>query len=273
MDTQDRKYKIKETFNAAAAGYDKPALRFFKHTAEHLAQRMEFSGTERVLDVATGTGAVALACARRLGAGHVTGIDLSEGMLAQARAKAAAEKLGNLTLQCMDLEALDLGADTFDAACCGFGIFFLPDMEAGLKIIAQHVKPGAAIGISSFTGEVMEPLSQKFLDRIQSCGVSLPPLSWKRLDTPEKLHALYRAAGLEQPLIYTEQVGYPLTGFDEWWDLVWHSGFRGLVSQLAPDDLARFTAAHREEIEALADSDGIELNVNVLIAVGRKPIC
>lgn len=31
MDTQDRKYKIKETFNAAAAGYDKPALRFFKH--------------------------------------------------------------------------------------------------------------------------------------------------------------------------------------------------------------------------------------------------
>ena len=99
-----------------------------------------------------------------------------------------------------------------------------------------------------------------------------PPLSWKRLDTPEKLHALYRAAGLEQPLIYTEQVGYPLTGFDEWWDLVWHSGFRGLVSQLAPDDLARFTAAHREEIEALADSDGIELNVSVLIAVGRKPI-
>ena len=51
MDTQDRKYKIKETFNAAAAGYDKPALRFFKHAAEHLAQRMGFSGAERVLDV------------------------------------------------------------------------------------------------------------------------------------------------------------------------------------------------------------------------------
>jgi len=49
MNNQERIYKIKETFNAAAAGYDKPALRFFSAAAEHLAGRMGFAGNEWVL--------------------------------------------------------------------------------------------------------------------------------------------------------------------------------------------------------------------------------
>lgn len=271
MDNQERIYKVKETFNAAAAGYDKPALRFFSAAAEHLAGRMNFSGNEQVLDVASGTGTVALACARQLGAGHVTGIDLSEGMLEKAREKAGLHNLHNLSFKCMNLEAMDFAADEFDAASCGFGIFFLPDMESGFKCIAHHVKPGGAIGISSFTGDMMEPMSQKFLDRIQSYGVNLPPMSWKRLDEVEKIVALYHSAGLERVDTYTEQVGHYLAGFEEWWDILWYSGFRGLLSHLSEKDLAGFRKAHQEEIDALANEQGIWLNVEVLISVGYKP--
>lgn len=272
MSDQERKHKIKETFNAVASGYDKPALRFFKHAAASLVDRMQFAGHEQVLDVATGTGAVALACARQLRNGHVTGSDLSEGMLAQAQSKASNEKLDNVSFKCMDLEVLDFGAKTFDAACCGFGIFFLPDMEAGLKTIAQQVKAGGKIGITSFTGAVMEPMSQKFIDRIQLYNMVLPPLSWKRLDEPAKIAALFHAAGLEQAMIVTEQVGYPLDGFGAWWDIVWFSGFRGLLNQLSPDELAQFQQAHREEIETLSRQNGLYLNVEILIAVGYKPL-
>lgn len=271
MDDPIRKLKLTETFNAAAAGYDSPALRFFSHAAGHLADRMGLAGNEHILDVACGTGAVSLACAERLGEGRVTGVDLAEGMLEKARAKAALSGLDNLSFECADLESMDWGEGTFDGACCGFGVFFLPDMAAALKRIARHVRPGGAIGISSFTGEVMEPLSTRFVERIQAYGVALPPLSWKRLDEAAKHHALYEAAGITRVETHTVQVGYDLTGFDEWWDLLWFSGFRGLLSQLSAGDLARFRQEHRTEIERLATGRGIWLDVAVLISVGRNP--
>lgn len=272
MDNQERAYKVKETFNAASAGYDKPALRFFSAAAEHLAERLNLVGNERVLDVASGTGTVALACARRLGAGHVTGIDLTEGMLEKAREKSRAQAWHNLTFKCMNLEAMDFAAEPFGAASCGFGIFFLPDMESGMHCIAKQVKPGGAIGISSFTGYMMEPMSQMFLKRIQSNGIDLPMMSWKRLDEVDKIIALYRSAGLERVDVQTRQVGHYLANSDEWWDVVWYSGFRGLLNQLSVIDLVNFRAAHLAEIDALANEQGIWLNVEVLISVGHKPL-
>jgi len=270
MDNQTRQFKLKETFNAAAAGYDSPALRFFVHAAGRLADCMALVGTEHILDVACGTGAVSLACAERLGQGQVTGVDLSEGMLEKARAKAALRQLDNVSFQCADLQSMDFGTEAFDGACCGFGVFFLPDMEAAFRIIARHVRPGGAIGISSFTGAVMEPLATAFVDRIQGFGVDIPPLSWKRLDDAAKHQALYASAGISQVTTQAVQVGYHLTGFDEWWDILWFSGFRGMLNQLSASELAQFRQQHRAEIESFATDKGIGLNVEALISVGYK---
>lgn len=272
MDKQTRAYKIKETFDAASAGYDRPALRFFAHAASQLAERMNLAGNEHVLDVACGTGTVSLACAERLGTGRVTGVDLSQGMLEKARAKAAARRLGNLSFQCADLETMDLGADAFDAASCGFGVFFLPDMEAALRAIARHVRPGGTIALSGFTGGLMEPLTTAFVERIQGHGVEIPPLSWKRLDDAAKHRALYAAAGIDEVETHAVQAGYHLTGFDEWWDVLWFSGYRGLLNQLSVEALAGFRQAHRAEVERFATEQGIWLDVEVLISVGRKPL-
>ena len=271
MDNQTRQFKLKETFDAASAGYDSPALRFFIHAADRLAGRMGLMGNEHILDVACGTGTVSLACAERLDTGRVTGVDLSEGMLEKARTKAAARQLGNVVFQCADLESMDFGPDAFDGACCGFGVFFLPDMEAAFKAIARHVRPGGAIGISSFTGEVMEPLSNAFIERIQAYGVEIPPLSWKRLDEAGKHQALYASAGISQMETHSVQVGYDLMGFDEWWDILWFSGFRGMLNQLSASELAQFRQDHRAEVERFATDGRIWLNVEVLISVGHKP--
>ncbi|MHB1084617.1 MAG: class I SAM-dependent methyltransferase [Thiobacillus sp.] len=271
MDKQTRTFKLKETFDAASVGYDRPALRFFKHAADHLSDRMALKGGERILDVACGTGAVSLACAARLDTGRVTGVDISEGMLEQARAKAHARQLGNLAFKCTDLDSMDFGADAFDGACSGFGVFFMPDMEAAFIKIARHVRPGGAIGISSFSGAVMEPLSTAFIERIQGYGVEIPPLSWKRLDAVAKHQALYTAAGINQVETQSVQVGYDLTGFDQWWDILWFSGFRGMLNQLSPGEREQFRQEHRTEIERVATDRSIWLNVDVLISVGHKP--
>lgn len=271
MDDQTRITKLKETFDAASAGYDSPALRFFNHAADQLADRMALSGHEHILDVACGTGKVSLACAVMLGKGKVTGVDLSEGMLEKAREKATLQQLSNLDFLCADLHSMNFGAGVFDGACCGFGVFFLPDMNAALKTIAHPVRSGGLIGISSFTGEVMEPLSTAFIERIQDYGVEIPPLSWKRLDDVAKHHALYAAAGIAQVDTQAVQVGYHLTGFDEWWDILWFSGFRGMLNQLSAPELEQFRQAHRIEIEQYVTDKGIWLNVEILISAGHKP--
>ncbi|MHB8847734.1 MAG: class I SAM-dependent methyltransferase [Burkholderiales bacterium] len=271
MNEQIRKRNIRELFDLVSAGYDKPALRFFAHAADRLADRMNLTGDEHLLDVACGTGTVSFACAKRLPEGRVTGVDLSEGMLARARIKAEEQALHNILFKYADMESMKVDGDAYDGACCGFGVFFLPDMEAAFCTIAELVRPGGAIGISSFTGEVMEPLSSAFIACIRRYGIEVPPLSWKRLDDAAKHRALYAAAGIDAVDTGTEQLGYYLAGFDEWWDILNFSGYRGLLNQLSADDLARFKQDHRSEIEALATGSGLWLNVPVLVSVGRKP--
>ncbi len=67
------------------------------------------------------------------------------------------------------------------------------------------------------------------------------------------------------------QVGYYLAGFDEWWDILWFSGFRGMLNQLSAPELEQFRQAHRIEIEQYVTDKGIWLNVEILISVGHQP--
>ena len=93
---QQQKTMIKETFDIVSGGYDGKALRFFPKSAKHLADSLPLYGDERVLDVATGTGHAAFSLAARIPLGRVTGVDFSNGMLAQARRKASLLKVRNV---------------------------------------------------------------------------------------------------------------------------------------------------------------------------------
>ena len=77
---------------------------------------------ERVLDVGTGTGAVALLAAQRVGpTGSVLGIDMSREMLAKARAKAAKQRMANVEFRLMDAASLELPDASFDALISSYG--------------------------------------------------------------------------------------------------------------------------------------------------------
>jgi ubiquinone/menaquinone biosynthesis C-methylase UbiE len=261
---------IKETFDTVATGYDNRALRFFRDSADKMAEYFTPGEKIHLLDVATGTGNAALTIAGHLPLAKITGVDFSPGMLAQARAKAKAAELMNVEFLEMDMQALEFPADYFDAAVCAFGIFFVEDMERQLMHIAEKVKSGGKILTSCFYENSFSPCVELFLDRIEHYGIERPPLRWKRIATEAGCIALFTEAGLKDIRVDRKNLGYYLESAKKWWDVIWNGGFRGLVEQLSVDDMQKFRIEHLQEMETLHADNGIWLNLEVLHTVGVK---
>jgi demethylmenaquinone methyltransferase/2-methoxy-6-polyprenyl-1,4-benzoquinol methylase len=159
---------------------------------------------DRALDVATGTGDLALVLARRVGpGGEVVGSDFSEGMLSLARRK-------DPELRWEWGNALDLPyADgEFNAATVGFGARNFSDLDRGLAEMARVVRPGGRVVVLEITSPQRPPLSTFFslwFDRVVPALGRLTgdpeayvylPRSVKRFPGPEALAARMAAAGL-----------------------------------------------------------------------------
>jgi len=159
---------------------------------------------DTVLDVATGTGDLALELARRVGpSGAVIGSDFSEQMLALARVKAPelTWELGN---------ALELGYDSeqFDAVTVGFGARNFSDLDQGLREMTRVAKPGGRVVVLEITTPTKPPLSSFYsawFDRVvpligraagDADAYAYLPNSVKRFPGPHELAQRLSAAGL-----------------------------------------------------------------------------
>jgi len=158
----------------------------------------------RALDVATGTGDLAIELARRVApGGEVIGSDFSAGMLDRARAKASGIRweLGNAL-------ALPYPDGEFDAATVGFGARNFSDLRQGLSEMARVVRPGGRVVVLEITTPQAPPLSTFFslwFDRIVPLAGRLAgdaeayrylPSSVKRFPGPAELGATLAGVGL-----------------------------------------------------------------------------
>jgi demethylmenaquinone methyltransferase/2-methoxy-6-polyprenyl-1,4-benzoquinol methylase len=155
----------------------------------------------RVLDVATGTGDLAIE-ARSRGA-EVVGSDFSEGMLALAR-----KKEPSITFEQADALALPYPDDSFDAATVGFGARNFADLQQGLNEMARVVRPGGRVVVLEITTPTRPPLSTFFslwFDRVvplvgrvvgDADAYSYLPNSVKRFPAPPELAATMERSGL-----------------------------------------------------------------------------
>ena len=268
MNDRERREFFKATFNSVATGYDTPAMPYFLESAKSLADYMDLGGDEHVLDVATGTGNVALALAGRLPRGRVTGIDLSDGMLAQASNKRDALGIDNVDFLEMEMESIRFPDGYFDAAVCAFGIFFVDDMSAQLRHVAGKVKEGGKIVVSTFFEGSFSPLADVFLEALGKRGVEVPDMAWKKVATRKACLTLFDRAGLGNARSHLKDCGYHLKDADEWWEVVWNAGYRGLIDKLPPDEQGPFKKEHLREIGRLSTRSGIRFNVGVLFTVG-----
>lgn len=157
-----------------------------------------------VLDVATGTGDLAIELGRRVGAdGRVVGLDFSESMLALARRKAP-----QITFERGNALALPYADGEFAAACVGFGARNFDDLSAGLAEMVRVVRPGGQVVVLEITTPEKPPLSWFFgmwFDRVVPTLGKLAgdydaytylPSSVRRFPGPRALGAQLAAAGL-----------------------------------------------------------------------------
>ncbi len=129
---------------------------------ERAADLAEVGPGNRVLDVATGTGDLALELARRVGpSGEVIGSDFAEGMLDRARTKApaAGPSAARPRFEWGDAMDLPYEDDSFDAATVGFGARNFDDLGRGLAEMARVVRPGGKVVVLEITTPTRPPLS------------------------------------------------------------------------------------------------------------------
>lgn len=258
---------IREVFNTVAGEYGLGGAKFFHTSGRTMADLLPLRGDEHVLDLACGTGATAIPLAGRLPNGRVTGIDLSPGMLSQAKKRAETERHSNIDFQLGDMTALPFEDYYFDHAVCAFGLFFVEDMASLLGHIKDKVKKGGSVAVSGFCGESFMPGVELIFDRLQSYGIEVPQtIPWKRMAEPDQLYTLFGDAGLKDVEIIRRSLGY-YTDANGWWEVVWNAGFRGLVAQLG-DKLDEFKRDHFAEMQALEDGKGLWLEVDVNFTKG-----
>ena len=105
-----------------------------------------------ILDVATGTADMAIMMARRLRAVHVTGVDISTGMLEIGRRKIDRLGLGDrIVLQPGDSESLPFADGSFDAITVAFGVRNFEQLEKGLTEMLRVLKPGGRLVVLEFS--------------------------------------------------------------------------------------------------------------------------
>jgi demethylmenaquinone methyltransferase/2-methoxy-6-polyprenyl-1,4-benzoquinol methylase len=171
---------------------------------------------DRALDVATGTGDLALELVRRVApGGTVIGADFSERMLELARDKSEREHLSGTMPAGVDLRfepanalALPYADGEFDAATVGFGARNFSDLDRGLAEMVRVVRPGGRVVVLEITTPTRPPLStflEVWFDRVVPAlgrfagdpdAYTYLPSSVRRFPPPEGLAASMWRAGL-----------------------------------------------------------------------------
>jgi SAM-dependent methyltransferase len=119
---------------------------------EVLCEEIDLRAGQRVLDVACGTGNVALSAGRRFC--PAVGVDFVPALIERARERAAAERLP-VTFEVADAENLPFEAASFDTVISIFGSMFAPDQEKAAAELLRVCRPGGRIGLANWTPDGM----------------------------------------------------------------------------------------------------------------------
>lgn len=241
---------------------------FTAHFAEAAIAKLDIGSSTRVLDIATGTGAAALA-AVRTGA-DVLAIDFSPGMVQRV----LAHGLSRLDAKQMDGQALDLPDASFDVVLSIFGVMLFPDWRAGLLEMARVTRPGGSTVVAVWK-DPQGAAAHLLLSQV--CTALYPerdlPAPFKgmvELSDPHRLSTAMVAAGFRDPLIdeVTHDFRLKVAALDDAHQLF---GLLPLWKTLDTGERAAVLAEIRVRTECGRVGDILPIPSTALIATARHP--
>ena len=161
---------------------------------------------QTILDLATGTGLVAIAAAEKVAPmGSVVGVDISAGMLSPARSKIGDRNIKNLELIEADIESVSFKPEQFNLIFCCSAIMFVSDIPALLNKCHGWLKPGGYLAFSTsaktaYNADLQVQLCQELF------GIDFPHIL-RPLWTAEKCEALLKQAKFKDIKIKLERLG------------------------------------------------------------------
>ncbi len=246
----------------ASGTYERFAARLTP-VMDQLVEALRVSPGERVLDLATGTGEVAIRAARAGGA--VTGVDFAEPMLEKARQRAAEEQV-DVRFDRGDVEYLPYEDACFDVLVSNFGLIFAPDHANVAAELSRVTCPGGRLGFTAWKpNPKMSELYRRFTeDPIEGREV----YEWGREDHVEDMLGDDFELEFDDGTLWIE-AGSP----DEVWELFSGSvpPLRALVEQLDPARREEFHQAFVELYASYGDGQGgIRAPRRYLLVLGRR---
>ena len=163
----NKKEQVEKMFDTISGNYDDlnrlisfgTDLKWRKKVLKHIINHQP----ESILDIATGTGDLAIKFAEKTKASKIVGLDLSEGMLSVARKKVNDTELENkVEFIKGDSEALPFDKNSFNAITVSFGIRNFDNLEKGLSEIFRVLKPNGALIILETSVPTKFPFKQGY---------------------------------------------------------------------------------------------------------------
>lgn len=254
---------VKEIFDRTAPGYGEEGCSFFNYFGERLVELVHLSSGEKILDVATGKGAVLFPAARFVGEkGKAIGIDISSKMIEEAQKM---KPFPWIELQTMDAEHLQFPDHTFDVVFCAFALFFFSNLDQALSEFKRILIPGGRLAVSVFNQKAA--LDLWINEKVNALGVKTN-LSTISLEKVSVLQYHLHKAGFTTHTIQQESRIFWHENGEAWWNSLSTHGIRSKLEQLSPD--AR--ASLKKEALAYAGKGRIPEERHVTYVIAHSPI-
>ncbi len=278
-DAQVRKELIADLYSRAAASYGRVGPNLFAPFGRWLVERMNLSPGERVLDVATGRGAVLFEAAEKVGTdGLVVGIDLSEEMVRETEADVQRKGMVNVKVQRMDAEELDFPDASFDAVLCSYALWFFPHIERAVGEFYRVLRPGGKVGICVPSGgderwvwypQLVFAYHAKYhFLAAPEWGGSLFPYA---ILEPSEVDRLLSEVGFGERSSAFRDYEFVYATEQEWWDAQWTEAARLPLERMEPGALETFKAEAFQHMASLKEADVWHYRRKACCVVGRKP--
>ncbi|MCD7977179.1 MAG: bifunctional demethylmenaquinone methyltransferase/2-methoxy-6-polyprenyl-1,4-benzoquinol methylase UbiE [Tannerellaceae bacterium] len=166
-DNEQKTVQVERMFNSIATAYDKLnrtlSLGIDLFWRKKGIRYLQTFSPKTILDVATGTGDLAIAMCEKLKPDHITGADISEGMMEVGRKKVAKKGLSQqITFEYQDCTRLTYTENSFDAVTAAFGVRNFEDIAQGLSEMYRVLKPGGRVMILELSTPESFPMKQLY---------------------------------------------------------------------------------------------------------------